>query len=160
PQTITTVTVSAQTVTVNTQNPNGFTTGQTVLITGAPAGDNGAFVITTVTGTQFTYTVPNGTTPTAGSGGSAILFTPVAHSFHTNDQVQLSGITDINGNPVYNGVATVTGTPTASTFTFSAASGLANGFGGAADGFTGLPISVDVPAGFGSNVNSVAFTLT
>src|SRR5258708_1640729 len=94
-----------------------------VLITGAPAGYNGAFSVTPVTGqpTKFTYTATQSGLAD-GNTGKAIKFNPATHGFHTNDTVQLSGITDISGNPIYNGVVTVTGTPSSSTFTFNAAS--------------------------------------
>ena len=159
--TITNLAVNGQVVTVTTSGTNGFQSGQTVLISGAPTGDNGAYPITPVSGqpTMFTYTVPNGTTPVAGTAGYAVAFTPAPSSFTTNQQVQLSGLTDVNGNSVYNGVYTVTGTGTNS-FTFSTTLGLATGYGGEADLFTGLPLSITVPTGFGSNVTSASFILT
>jgi hypothetical protein len=60
-------------VTVNTApNPHGFVAGQTVVISGAPAGYNGSFpIVGTPTATTFTYNCPTGGLAPAAAGGSA-----------------------------------------------------------------------------------------
>jgi hypothetical protein len=69
--TISTATESGSTVTITTSAPSGFSVGEQITISGVSiAGYNGNFIVTSVSGNTFTYTVA-ATGLTNGTGGSA-----------------------------------------------------------------------------------------
>ncbi len=66
--TVSSLTRSGSTVTVTTSSSHGFSTGDYVLISGANQAEyNGGFVVTTISSTQFSYTV-SGTPTTPATG--------------------------------------------------------------------------------------------
>ena len=69
PVTITT-TSATTTATATSVDPHGFTTGDSIVVTGATPGQyNGTYTITVTSATTFTYTI-TATTPTASSPGT------------------------------------------------------------------------------------------
>lgn len=67
-QTISSVTSSSTTATVTTSAAHGYTTSNSVQITGvSPSGYNGTFVITVTSTTAFTYTLPASLSSVAGT---------------------------------------------------------------------------------------------
>jgi hypothetical protein len=73
---ISSATESGNTVTISTPGGSGFQPGEAVAIAGlTPSGYDGTFTLTSVVGTLFTYTDPNG--GLADGGGGAATATPV-----------------------------------------------------------------------------------
>jgi len=113
---------SAGVVTITTSAPHGYTAGQAVVIAGmGPAGYDGTFIVTSVTGTTFTYTlaVDPGVATTFGT-------VTVPHTFNVGQTIVLAG----NGNAGYNGTFVVT-SRTSTTFNYALAAdpGLPTSFG-------------------------------
>lgn len=68
---VTSVTRTGQVVTVTTTTAHGYSTGDSINISGAvQAGYNGTFSITITSTTSYTYTLPSGTTPVTPATGT------------------------------------------------------------------------------------------
>ncbi|MBF0379912.1 MAG: hypothetical protein HQL69_02785 [Magnetococcales bacterium] len=103
-----TATQGNKTVTTTTATNHGYSTGDSVTISGAtPIGFNGTYDITVTSATTFTYATPtvisvfSGSGVTASSGVSTTASVVVAnHDFATGDFVTISGATpaDYNGS--------------------------------------------------------------
>lgn len=88
--TVLSITRSGSTATVNTSTAHGFVTGQKVVISGATQTDyNGAFTITVVNTTEFTYTVAN--SPATPATGTILL-----QAGDITDLVALAGVERIS----------------------------------------------------------------
>lgn len=129
---------NSETATVTTAAAHGYSTGNSVQITGAsPADYNGIKTITVTSSTQFTYSVPVYPTATAAntykavvhpytrtlssitkSGSTATATTTAAHGFHTGQTVTIAG----TGQATFEGAHTITVTSTTE-FTFSGVTG-------------------------------------
>jgi subtilisin-like proprotein convertase family protein len=141
------VTTVNTTATVTTASAHGYVTGDVVTITGATqAAYNGSFIVTVISPTRFTYSIPAAApAPTAtgtistyrtaralsvanlfGDGTTATLRTDMPHRFAPGDQVVIAGASQAG----FDGTFTVTGVLDAYTFTF------ANGTVGTATGAT------------------------
>ena len=109
-----------------TVSAHGFTSGQSVTITGAtPVQFNGTFNITLIDSDNFRYTIsaaagaasPNPTITAAGNTSTATATTSAAHGFLAGTGVTITGAS----NPAYNGTKIVLANPapTATTFSYS-----------------------------------------
>ena len=142
---VTSLTRTGTTATATTSSAHGFTTGQSVSISGANESEyNGAFTVTVTSTTQFTFTVvENPTSPAAGTialsqpassftvsslvraaassdastGGTdtATATTTAAHGLSVGNTVTLSGATQTE----FNGTFSVVSVPSTTSFTFS-----------------------------------------
>jgi subtilisin-like proprotein convertase family protein len=133
------------TATVTTASAHGYVTGDIVTITGAnQAAYNGSFIVTVVSPTRFTYSIPSAApaTPATGTistyrtaralsvasllgdGTTATLRTATPNRFGPGDRIVIAGANQAG----FNGTFTITGILDPQTFTFAnATSGLATG---------------------------------
>ena len=90
------------TATATTATPHGFSTGQTVTISGAiPSGYNGDVIITVPT-------IDTSVTSITRSGTTATVTTATNHNYNTGDRVTISGCTSTSAgyNAAYNVIVT------------------------------------------------------
>lgn len=119
--------ISTSVVTVTTSTNHGLVSNERAFIsnlTNSNSMYNGSWAVTGApTLTTFTFVHTNGTlanrtvTNVALTSNVATLTTSTAHGFTTGDTVVVSGVT--NNSNLFNGTYTVTGTPTATTFTYA-----------------------------------------
>ena len=130
---------NSETATASTAAAHGYSTGNSVQITGATPSDyNGVKTITVTGASQFTYPVSiYPTTPAANSykavihpysrmlssitksAGTGTATTAAAHGFHVGQIVTLAG----TGQTEYNGNKTIATVPSTTTFTFTGLTG-------------------------------------
>ena len=123
-------------VTITTSAAHGLVVGDSATVAGVGvSGYDGTFaVLSTPSGTQFTYAV--GTAGLAASGGgtsasaTATIQTTAAHGFVVSQMVSISGVS-VAG---YNGIFTIASVPDSTHFTYTAPTGglAASGAGAAA----------------------------
>ena len=144
------------TVTITTTAAHGFVVGQRVTIAGVGVSAyNGTFTITAVTATTFKYTALS--TPGSNSGGgsatgfgafetgtTATIATTAAHGLSVGQTVTISGV----GVSGYNGTFAITAR-TATTFSYTASSGLGNSGGGTAT-LTGASLATAIQSALGA----------
>ncbi|MBF0192445.1 MAG: hypothetical protein HQL99_15100 [Magnetococcales bacterium] len=121
PCTSATATTTSSLVTATVAS-HGFTTGQSVTISGAnPTGFNGSYTITVNSANTFSFSTvaPLGAPTTFGTAAgqtSTATATVAAHGYSPGNLVTISGATPAG----YNGNVTILTTPTANTFTYAA----------------------------------------
>jgi type IV pilus assembly protein PilY1 len=131
-----------ETATVTTTAPHGYTTGNSVVISGGSSNENaynGLHTITVTGATTFTYPVAiTPPTPAANtyrvalhspiaitistislSGSTATITTATAHGFHTNDLIQIGN----TSNTCFNTAGATITVTSSTTFTMSGVSG-------------------------------------
>lgn len=112
---------SGTTVTVNTTQNHGLTTGMYVGIYGSSRVTNGPFYVTRVSDTQFTYVVPAqagvqvNISNTVLTSNVATITTAIPHGYVQGDTIVVAGAT----NSVYNGTYAVASVPTPTTLTYA-----------------------------------------
>ena len=106
------------TVTLTTSAAHNLSVGATVNVAvGDPVFDGAGLLVTAVVGLnqlQYVRTVIPVVNQKSFAGISATLTTASAHNLHVNDVVNVTGV-----DGLFNGTVTVTGLPTATTFTYS-----------------------------------------
>ena len=88
-QNVSTASESGTTVTITTVNPHGFSSGQTVTISGVGVGYDGQYVLTSASGSTLAYTAGVSGLSTLGSGGTATVPVGTATLTFTANQVGL-----------------------------------------------------------------------
>lgn len=134
PFTVTYKSRTSNVVTLTTSKDHGAIPGQTIEVINVGSGLDGTYEVVSVpSSTTITYNLAGGnigSTATTVSSVAVIarevtdnvatLYTFVAHGFSTGDTVQITGTDDAGAQTaVYNGTFVITGTPSATAFTYS-----------------------------------------
>ena len=108
-------------VTITTTLPHGLTTGMYAGIYNSPRVSNGAYTVTRVSDTVFTYVPAVGTRVRVNLATAVLdtnvarITTSIAHGLVVGDTVVIAGAT----NSVFNGTYTITTVPTSTSFTYA-----------------------------------------